>query len=574
MNPEINRDSIATTALLPKSQRPENETSGSSSISGAVFNVSSSMVGAGIMSVPATVKVLGIIPGFAMILIMAFVVELTVEFLLRYTNYTGEANSYGGVMAESFGKFGSVSLQICVMITNLGALIIYLIIIGKYRNHHSCVFQPKLTRLSYRRRCFIRNAIRWSITFRHFTRMVRISLVEYACVFGLVRCDLRDASASFAPSSRLVWIEYRFTFKELGISTPIVTKLTNFHRLTESLCHASAVSILLAVVFVVMISGMAIYAMLEGKTQELRLIPDFGDGFSFFNLFTTIPVLATALACHVTVHPVRAELENQSNMSTAVRISLILSVVIYFAVGFVGYLLFGDSIMADMLVNFDQASNSPGGLMMNAIVRLSYALHLMLVFPVIFYTLRANMDEMMFSHKSLLVNDTTRFVSLTCVLLAFIYFVAIAIPDIWYFFQFMGSTTVACIAFVFPAAIVLRDVHGISSRKDRVMAIMVIVLAVVTSGVTRSLNGAPSRSPLWSLTKSNPPILRKPPDNWGKTRMPPPRFEHPTSHKEAKRPNQSIWGSLAKRGGLAEICGVVAHEGIGDSPSVVVGDEK
>ncbi|KAL4564402.1 hypothetical protein LXL04_028466 [Taraxacum kok-saghyz] len=44
-----------------------------------------------------------------------------------------------------------------------------------------------------------------------------------------------------------------------------------------------------------------------------------------------------------------------------------------------------------------------------------------------------------------------------------------------------------------------------------------------TQGVTRSLNGAPSRSPLWSLTKSNPPILRKPPDNWGKTRMPPPR---------------------------------------------------
>lgn len=161
----------------------------------------------------------------------------------------------------------------------------------------------------------------------------------------------------------------------------------------------------------------------------------------------------------------RAELVNQSDMTSAVRISLLLSVVIYFAVGFVGYLLFGDSIMADMLVNFDQTSNSPGGLLVNAIVRLSYAIHLMLVFPVIFYTLRANMDEMIFPRKALLANDTTRFVSLTCLLLAFVYFVAIAIPNIWYFFQFMGSTTVACIAFVFPGAIVLRY-HYHYHRKD------------------------------------------------------------------------------------------------------------
>lgn len=88
------------------------------------------MVGAGIMSIPATFKVLGVIPGFILILIVALSVEVTVEFLLRYTN-SGKAVTYGGLMAESFGKFGSVGLQVCVMVTNLGALIIYLIIIGK-----------------------------------------------------------------------------------------------------------------------------------------------------------------------------------------------------------------------------------------------------------------------------------------------------------------------------------------------------------------------------------------------------------------------------------------------------------
>ncbi|KAD1287140.1 hypothetical protein R6Q59_035602 [Mikania micrantha] len=433
MKPEINAE---TTALLPKSHPPEKAVSRVSSISGAVFNVSTSMVGAGIMSIPATLKVLGIIPGFVVILIMAFLVEVTVEFLLRYTNYSGEANTYGGVMAESFGKLGSIALQICVMVSNLGALIIYLIIIGDVLSGDQSD--------------------------------------------GVLHSGILQECFGFH------WWNSR-AYSVLFIVVFVMLPLLLLPRV-ESLGHASAISILLAVVFVVIISGMAIYAMVEGVTQELKLVPNFSDGFSFFSLFTTIPVMATALSCHVTIHPVRAELQNQSDMRSAVRISLVLSAAIYVAVGFVGYLLFGDSIMADMLVNFDQTSNSPGGLLVNAVVRLSYALHLMLVFPVIFYSLRANMDEMIFARKSVLANDTTRFVSITCVLLAFIYFVAIAIPNIWYFFQFMGSTTVACIAFVFPGAIVLRDVHGISTRTDRTMAIIVVMLAVVTSIIAISTN--------------------------------------------------------------------------------------
>ncbi|XP_076952480.1 amino acid transporter AVT6C-like [Bidens hawaiensis] len=445
MKPEINPDPTSTVPLLPKTHPPETELSGESSISGVVFNVSTSMIGAGIMSIPATLKVLGIIPGFVVIMVMAVLVEVTVEFLLRYTNYSGEVSTYGGVMAESFGKVGSVGLQICVMVSNLGALIIYLIIIG--------------------------------------------DVLSGSQSDGVLHSGILQECFGFH------WWNSR-AYSVLFIVLFVMLPLLLLPRV-ESLGHASAVSILLAVVFVVVITGMAIYAMLEGKTQELKLVPDFSDGSSsVFNLFTTIPVIATAFSCHVTIHPVRAELENQSNMKSAVRISLVLSVAIYIAVGFVGYLLFGDSIMADMLVNFDQTANLPGGLLVNAVVRLSYALHLMLVFPVIFYSLRANVDEMIFPRKSLLASDTMRFVSITCVLLAFIYFVAIAVPNIWYFFQFMGSTTVACIAFVFPGAIVLRDVHGISSKVDRTMAIVVVILAVVTSVIAISTN-------LYSSTGNN-----------------------------------------------------------------------
>lgn len=156
------------------------------------------------------------------------------------------------------------------------------------------------------------------------------------------------------------------------------------------------------------------------------------------------------------VHPIRAELGKPSDMRSAARISLVISIVIYFSIGFFGYLLFGDTIMDDLLVNFDQSSDSTVGQIINDIIRLSYAVHLLFVFPIMNFSLRANIDELFFPNKRVLVQDNSRFMFLTCILLSFTYIVAIAIPNIWYFFQFMGSTTVVCLSFIFPAALILR----------------------------------------------------------------------------------------------------------------------
>lgn len=106
-----------------------NARAGGASVSGAVFNLSTSIIGAGIMSIPATLKVLGAVLAVLLIFFIAFLCDVSTEFLLRYT-HSGQSMTYAGVMAESFGKLGSLLLQICIMITNMGCLIIYLIIIG------------------------------------------------------------------------------------------------------------------------------------------------------------------------------------------------------------------------------------------------------------------------------------------------------------------------------------------------------------------------------------------------------------------------------------------------------------
>ena len=118
--------------LLPKSQEQDvgfDDFNGAS-FSGAVFNLSTTIIGAGIMALPATLRELGMVPGIAVIILMAFLTEKSIDFLMRFTR-AGKFTSYGSLMGDSFGKYGKALVQICVIVNNLGVLIVYMIIIGK-----------------------------------------------------------------------------------------------------------------------------------------------------------------------------------------------------------------------------------------------------------------------------------------------------------------------------------------------------------------------------------------------------------------------------------------------------------
>lgn len=113
--------------LLPK-QEPSSEKHGSTS--GVVFNVSTSIIGAGIMSMPAAFKVLGVVPALLIITIIAWLSTISVGFLMKST-LAGEATTYAGVMKESFGKAGSVAVQVATMVATFGCMVIFSIIIGR-----------------------------------------------------------------------------------------------------------------------------------------------------------------------------------------------------------------------------------------------------------------------------------------------------------------------------------------------------------------------------------------------------------------------------------------------------------
>lgn len=129
---------------------------------------------------------------------------------------------------------------------------------------------------------------------------------------------------------------------------------------------------------------------------------------------------------------------------------------VYVLTSIFGFLLFGDATLDDVLANFDADLGIPFGSLLNDVVRVSYAAHLMLVFPIVFYPLRLNLDGLVFPSASPLTLDNLRFALISGGLIAIIFLGANFIPSIWDAFQFTGATAAVCIGFIFPAAVTLR----------------------------------------------------------------------------------------------------------------------
>jgi sodium-coupled neutral amino acid transporter 2 len=66
----------------------------------------------------------------------------------------------------------------------------------------------------------------------------------------------------------------------------------------DSLRFTSALSVGLAIVFLIIAVGISIIKIISGGIGMPRLFPVITDAASVFDLFTVVPVLVTAYICH------------------------------------------------------------------------------------------------------------------------------------------------------------------------------------------------------------------------------------------------------------------------------------
>ncbi|MCO5547002.1 hypothetical protein L7F22_000442 [Adiantum nelumboides] len=432
----IYTESEATAPLLPIKNVADDAAefhdgySGASFMS-AVFSLTTSVVGAGIMGLPSAVKTLGLIPGILLIVLVGLLADAGVETMLKFSS-AGKAISYGGLMADSFGRIGRIVLQVCVIVNNFGILVVYLIIIGDVMSgstsgtvHHSGVLEEWAGRSTW-----------WNS---------RLSVMFFTTLFILV---------------------------------PLVS-----FKHVDSLRLSSALSVALAVMFVFVMAAVTITKLAFGLVTMPRLFPNIGNEASLLELFEVVPVVVTAYICHQSVHPIVNELDKSDDAPGVVRTSLALCTSIYIAMSVFGFMLFGENTMVDVLSNFDTDLGVPYSTFLCDLVRVGYALHLVLVFPLLNFTLRLNLDGILFPAAVPISLDNKRFTLTTAGIVILIFLGAYLIPNINTAFQFTGATAAMCIGFIFPGIVCLRDLYEISTKKERLISWFMVVLAVTTGAI-------------------------------------------------------------------------------------------
>ncbi|KAL8056262.1 hypothetical protein ABFX02_04G108000 [Erythranthe guttata] len=399
-----------------------------SGISSAVFNLTTSIIGAGIMALPATMKVLGLVLGLILIFLMGVLSEVSVELLVRFSVQC-KATSYGEVVEAALGRTAKTLSEICIIVNNAGVLVVYLIIIGDVLSgslRHIGVFDQWLGHGFWDHR--------------------KIVILVVLVLFLAPLCTLDKI---------------------------------------DSLSMTSAASVALAVVFVIVVVIVALIKLVEGKIEPPRMSPDFGSKKAILDLLVVIPIMSNAYVCHFNVQPIYNELEGPTprKMYRVGRITTLICVLVYASTAVAGYLLFGKDTESDVLTNFDKDLGIRFSSALNYIVRIGYVLHLVLVFPVIHFSLRQTVDSLVFEGLNPLSESRKRCLVLTLVLLGLIYLGSTMIPNIWTAFKFTGATTAVSLGFTFPSLIALRlskERNGLSCV-ERFLSWLMLTLAIIVS---------------------------------------------------------------------------------------------
>lgn len=398
-----------------------------SGVAGAVFNLTTTIIGAGIMALPATMKVLGVVLGIVLIIVMGIVSEISVELLVRFSVMC-KASTYGEVVQQALGRPSRILSEICIVMNNAGVLIVYLIIIGDVMSgsvHHMGVFDQLM--------------------------------------------------------GNGVWDQRKLVI--LVVTVIFLAPLCSLDKI-DSLSLTSAASVGLAVVFVVIAFAVALIKLVEGTIDSPRMGPDFSSKQAILDLLVVIPIMTNAFICHFNVQPIYNELKGRSpqKMNRVGRITTVLCISVYASTALAGYLLFGNNTESDVLTNFDKDLGIRFSSALNYIVRIGYILHLILVFPVIHFSLRQTVDSLVFEGSAPLSESKKRSLGLTAVLLVLIYIGSTMIPNIWAAFKFTGATSAVSLGFIFPSLVALRLGHkGVLSHPERLFSLVLLVLAVIVS---------------------------------------------------------------------------------------------
>jgi len=369
------------------------DTATRSSAASAALNLSNTIVGAGLMSLPFCFRVLGLAGGTILLLVTALITDQSLRMLVRASDVTS-VMEYDRLSTAVVGKaLGANVVWACILINNYGILVVDLIIIGDILSG-----KGKVEGLMHHITGAKEGA--WFCG-RAFTTFAIALCLEVPL------CCARTLNAQRVSSM-------------IALIAPAITFLTMLWRIVST-------------------------ALSEG-ISEPRIWPDPSQPLS---IISTLSVLFTAYQCHYNIHPQVKELKHRTlrTMYTVISSSVGSTTVLYLMVAIGGSLLFGADTEPDVLLNF------AGNHVKDVIVKASYLLAVAFSFPVVFFTLGQTVSKLLLNTSE--PQPLQSFI-MTLVIIASQALLAVVARDIKVVLKLIGSLVASVLGYALPGAIAAK----------------------------------------------------------------------------------------------------------------------
>ncbi len=402
----------------------------------AFFNMTNSIVGAGIVGIPMAFQSMGFVSGVVLLLALAAINDWTLRLIILNTKLSG-GKTYTSFVSKSYGTFGRVIVLLAQGFFAFGGSVGFAVIIGD--------------------------------SIPHVLRSIFSKYVDESKVLDFL-------------FSRNVVIVFCIVF----ISYPL-----SLTRDISKLSKASGLALIsmLVIITIVLVRGPAISDSLRGsiKGSAWVLQPD---------LFQGISVISFAMVCHHNTTFIYDSIKKPTldRFNAVTHLSCIVSTILCALLGISGYLIFGDKTKGNILNNFpkdDPAIN---------VARFCFGLNMLTTFPLEIYVVREVFKQLIDIYHNESVDGTESDSNATGELPTlqhfFITSVVSFVPMVISLFtcnlgavlELVGATSGSIIAYIFPPLCYDKMTKFGKSKLERVPLLLCVafgfVLMVVSSTQT------------------------------------------------------------------------------------------
>jgi len=291
----------------PPSPDAPNADQGSSGLAGATILLAKAMVGAGSAALPFAFARLGILISLGFLFLVAFMTHYSIEALAMATLVTGKP-SYPATVVTVLGKSASTLLELSLVLRCAGLMVVYIVI--------------------------------------------ATDILAGGNSLPGILCDiLGDAGEGWCDARQPI---------ALVLTATALTYLVMPPKLSAARA-TSLIGLSAAGLWATVTVALAAVSWFSGTSYPIHWLPDVEllSGGSFASravaMLSTLPVIATAYTCQMTVHFIMKELSNfsQTRITVVSAAAVTISTVFFLSVGMGSCSAFGQDVPADILELFN-----------------------------------------------------------------------------------------------------------------------------------------------------------------------------------------------------------------------------